>query len=264
MAELFDTHCHLLADRFSEDLENVIKRAEENQVTRMVTVALGPDSEQLVNSLELIKKHPSIFLAAALHPHSAKDENDDFYNVIKNNINDISIWGEIGLDYHYDFSPRDIQKKVFINQLQMAKSFNKRVMLHIREAHEDTIDILKSYPPIEGSVVHCFTGSINDVKSYLDMGFYISFSGIVTFPKASDLQKAAKYVPMDRILVETDSPYLAPVPFRGKRSEPFHVKYTAKKIAELKSMDFDLFCKTTTQNGINALLNSKLESADIK
>jgi TatD DNase family protein len=250
--ELFDTHAHLLNPKL-QPLDKFLKNCVENNVTRIMQIALGPQTEELKNSIELVKNHDGIALAAGLHPHSAKDENNEFYDFLIENSKYLSVFGEIGLDYFYDFSPKEKQKQVLQKQIEIANSLNLPSMFHVRDAHDDLFSIIENSPPKEGSIIHCFTGDKKIAEKYLDLGFYISFSGIVTFPKAKEIQEAAEFAPLDKILVETDSPYLAPVPYRGKRCEPAFVYHTANFIASLKGISLEEFSLITTKNSLKAL-----------
>ncbi|MDA3864794.1 MAG: TatD family hydrolase [Deltaproteobacteria bacterium] len=250
---LFDTHAHLLMDRVKAEPHKLIEDAEENQVIKIMNIALGPSPEQFNKSLEIMETNPNIHLAAGIHPHSAKDSSEEYYEMIVENADKISAWGEIGLDYHYNYSEPDTQKKVLARQLDLAAQINKPVVLHLREAFKDSVEIIKHHEFKPGSIVHCFSGNKSEARAFLDLGFYISFSGIVTFPNAHDVQEAALYTPADRLLVETDSPFLAPVPFRGKICTPAHVVHTAKYISKIKNIDFETFCRTTFENSCKAL-----------
>lgn len=234
---LFDTHCHINDERFSEDRDDVIHRMHEENVQRAVVVHDGISPIDEVYALT--ENHDFLYAASGVHPHDASRYN----NIIEKNIvewmtfNKVKALGEIGLDYHYDLSPRDVQKEVFARQLDLAYTLDKPVILHIREAHGDATDILTSQARagrMPGGIMHCYTGSWESAKIYLDLGLYISLSGAVTFKNAPKLSEVAQKTPADRLLIETDCPYMAPVPLRGRRNEPAFIVHTFEKVAELR------------------------------
>lgn len=249
---LFDTHAHIADERFDEDRQTVIDRLAEAGVELMVLVGDASKEEQPVYALA--EAHPGFYAATGLHPHDAAAWNDDVRKRVKHwmaHPKSVAL-GEIGLDYYYDLSPRDVQRRVFDEQLDMAYELNKPVILHIREAHGDATDMLLDRCKagrMPRGVMHCYTGSWESAKQYLNMGLYISFSGAVTFKNAVKPAEVAAKVPLDRILVETDCPYLAPVPMRGKRNEPAFVAHTAARIAQLREMDEDEFALAALENG---------------
>ncbi len=236
---LVDSHCHLDSTDFDNDRDDVILRALDAGVTRMVAV----------DKVELADRHECFYATTGVHPHEAS--TGDLKRVAEDlkHPKVIAI-GEIGLDYHYDFSPRDVQHRVFIDQIAMAREAGVPIVIHTREAWDDTFAILQEHwvPAGIPGIMHSFTGGPVEAKKSLEMGFYLSFSGIVTFPKALDIQAAAREAPMDRILVETDAPYLAPVPNRGKRNEPGFVVHTAKKIAALRGVTYEEIAVATSAN----------------
>jgi len=231
---MFDTHAHLADSRFDSDRREVIENASKEGVSGIVCIC--SDFKELSIFQELLEKYSFIYGAVGVHPHDAS-----FYGKLEERLYEalnqkkIVALGEIGLDYHYENSPRDVQKKVFKKQLRIAKEKNLPVIIHTRDAMKDTIDILRK-ERIEKGVMHCFSGTKKDMEILIDMGFYISLAGPVTFPKASNLQEIAQLVPAERLVVETDSPYLAPQPVRGKRNEPRYVKFTVQKIASLRGL----------------------------
>src|SRR4030043_37953 len=244
---LIDTHCHLEMDEFSPDRDEVIKRAKDAGIEAIITI--GSDLKGNIGGLELSKKYDSIYSSVGFHPHDAKDFTEDIFNQIK-------IWvkrekvvaiGEIGLDYHYDNSPREIQRGVFIKQLQFAKEINFPVIIHSREAKIDTLEIIKE-SGINKGVLHCFSGDIDMAERAMAMGFYISIAGPVTFKNARKPKEIAKMIPDDYLLIETDAPYLTPEPFRGRRNEPSYIVHTAKAIAELRGITLEDLSRITTIN----------------
>lgn len=244
---MIDTHCHLEMEPFDADREDVIKRAQEAGLEAIITI--GSDFEGNRGGVALAEKYDFVFAAVGMHPHDAKDLTQSAFDQIK-------IWaahrkvvaiGEIGLDYHYDHSPREIQRAAFRQQLDFAIETGLPVCIHSREAKEDTLRILKESGIKEG-VMHCFSGDRDMAEEVLAMGFHISIAGPVTFKKASLLRQTAKIIPDERILVETDAPYLAPEPYRGKRNEPAFVAHTARLLAELRGVSPEDMDRITTIN----------------
>lgn len=248
---LFDSHAHLDDERFDDDREKVINSLKENGVDLIVDP--GADISSSVQAVNLSKEYENIYAAVGVHPHSAKDMNEDTLKILKalsKNDKVVAI-GEIGLDYHYDNSPRDVQKKWFKEQIKLAKELNLPIIIHTREAQKDTFDIVKEeYDENLRGVLHCYSGSLEMARKYLDMGFYISFAGPITFKNSKVPKQVAKEVPLDKLLVETDCPYLTPEPHRGKRNEPLYVRYVASTIAELKGITFEEVARRTKENAI--------------
>lgn len=246
---LFDTHVHLNDDQFKEDIEEVIKRAQEAGVSSMVVV--GFDRATITRAMELIEEYAFIYAAIGWHPVDAIDMLDEdlaWIEELSSHPKVVAI-GEMGLDYHWDKSPRDIQKEVFRKQIRLAKKVKLPIVIHNREATADIVDILKEEHAEEvGGIMHCFSGSPEVAKECLDMNFYISLGGPVTFKNAKKPKEVAVEVPLDKLLIETDCPYLAPHPYRGKRNEPAYVKLVAEQIAELKGLTFDEVAAATTEN----------------
>jgi TatD DNase family protein len=254
MNQCVDSHCHIDGPEYDADREDVIARARDAGVTTMLNVGTGdPGSGAFERAVELAEKYPDIYVAVGVHPHDAKlfdDEAERTLVELAKQSKRIIAWGEIGLDYHYDHSPRDVQREVFRRQLCIARELNLPVVIHSREADDDTIQILREelagYD--RGGVLHCFGGTLKMAQDAIELGFYISFAGNLTFKKADDLQAIARELPLDRLLVETDCPYLTPVPFRGKRNEPARVVETAKFLAELKGRELEEVGKITSRN----------------
>jgi len=246
---LFDSHCHLEDERFNDDRAEVMTRMQEAGVNRCLLAGSDMDSSERI--VKLTREHPNVYGVVGVHPHEAKTWTEDCERKITEWVKEDRIVGvgEIGLDYYYDLSPREVQQQVFETQLMLAKRLNMPVCFHIRDAHGDVLNILRSHrQELPSGVIHCCSASVESAREYLDMGFYISFAGPVTFKNANKLLDVAKFVPDDRILVETDSPYMAPVPMRGKRNEPTYVQYVAKKIAELRDMDEEAFAQMAFAN----------------
>ena len=249
-----DSHAHVDGSEFDSDREVVIERALAAGVEVILNVGTGdPHSEAFERAVKFGEAHPSIYTAVGTHPHDASLYDDLAQQKTRKLIDQnakVVAWGEIGLDFHYDNSPRDVQMNVFARQLSAASELNVPVIIHTREAEEQTIELLKSnYSQAKRrGVFHCFSGSLDLAKGALDLGFLISFSGIVTFKKAEDLREVARYVPLDRLLIETDCPFLAPVPFRGKRNEPAYVTEVARCIAVERTVSIEEIASATTQN----------------
>ncbi len=244
---LTDTHCHLDMDAYKEDLPDVIERAKQTGVQRLICIGIDVESSQ--KAIKISEKFEGVFATAGYHPHDAKHYPVDFDNKLRKWAADRSIVaiGEIGLDYHYDHSPGKTQREIFIRQLEIAKELNLPVIIHSREAHEDTYSILKDSEVTSG-VMHCFSGTAELAEQFMSLGFYISIAGPVTFKKSDKLKKVASSVPDEYLLIETDSPYLTPVPYRGKRNEPAYVRYVAEEVARLRGITVDDVARITSLN----------------
>ena len=249
---MIDSHCHLDSAEFNEDREAVIDRALAAGVEHMMAIGTGDGTPDLEAGVRLADQHPAFYATVGIHPHdAAKGTPDDFRRLTEVLAHPkVLAVGEIGLDYHYDFSPRDVQKSAFIEQMEIAVQARKPIVIHTREAWDDTLALIEQHwtPHGIGGIMHCFSGGPDEAARALDLGFYLSFGGIVTFPKALAVQEAAKSTPRDRILIETDAPYLAPVPRRGKRNEPALIVHTARKLAELRGESYEEVCAATTGN----------------
>jgi TatD DNase family protein len=255
---MIDSHCHLDSAEFNEDRDAVIERAIAAGVETMLAIGTGDGPPDLEAGLRLADQHPAFYATVGIHPHdAAKASPDDFKRLGELLARPkLLAVGEIGLDYHYDFSPREIQKSAFIQQMEIAAEAKKPIVIHTREAWDDTLALIEQHwaPHGIGGIMHCFSGGPEEARRALDLGLYLSFGGIVTFPKALAVQEAAKSVPRDRILIETDAPYLAPVPKRGKRNEPALIVHTARKLAELRAESYEELCDATTKNFRRLLL----------
>jgi TatD DNase family protein len=249
--KFIDAHAHLDDKRFDEDIEEVIERAKEAGLKAIVTVGCWNKKDGLDKVVE-IAEDPFIKLVAGIHPHEAKQVKGDApYDLLKGLAadNKLVAIGEAGLDFHYDNSPRKVQREVFVRQIALARELGLPLVVHTREAEQETLEILKGEGAGEGGgVIHCFSGTEQLAREALEMGFYLSFTGIITFPKAEELRAVIKSTPVEMMMVETDSPYLAPVPNRGKRCEPMHVVDTARKIAEIKGLSLNDVARITTLN----------------
>ena len=251
---LVDTHCHLEMDAFDPDREEVIKRAHNAGIGAIITI--GSDLAGNRGGLELSQKYDFIYASVGFHPHDAKDFTKDIFDQIKTWAKESKIQnhkivaiGEIGLDYHYDHSPREIQRDVFVKQLQLAKELDLPVIIHSREAKRDTLEIV-SESGVNKGVFHCFSGDMDMAERAMAMGFCISIAGPVTFKNAKKLQEITAAIPDDFLLIETDAPYLTPEPFRGRRNEPAYLIHTAQAIAELRGVSLEDISRITTLNAM--------------
>jgi len=249
---VIDSHCHLDNEQFDPDREAVIDRALASGVELMLAVGTGDGPPDLESGIRLADSHTSIYATVCVHPHEAAKATSETYRRLAELVKHPKVlaFGEIGLDYHYDFSPREVQKAAFIEQMRIAADARKPIVIHTREAWEDTLDLIEKHwkPTGLGGIMHCFSGGPAEAQRCLDLGFYLSFAGIVTFPKSTAIQEAARMTPTERILIETDAPYLAPVPHRGKRNEPAFVVQTARKLADLRGVTPEEIARITTEN----------------
>ncbi|HTB18684.1 MAG TPA: TatD family hydrolase [Bryobacteraceae bacterium] len=257
---MIDSHCHLDSAEFDADRDEVIDRALEAGVEQMLAIGTGNGPPDLEAGVRLADKHPAFYATIGIHPHDAAKASPDDFQRLSHLLAHPKVLavGEIGLDYHYDFSPRDVQKAAFIQQMEIAADAKKPIVIHTREAWDDTLAVIEQHwtPHGIGGIMHCFSGGPDEARRAMDLGFYLSFGGIVTFPKAFTVQAAAKSAPGNRILIETDAPYLAPVPKRGKRNEPALMVHTARKLAELRGQSYEDICAATTENFRRLLLPS--------
>jgi len=249
---LVDSHCHLDGPRFTEDREAAIGRALEAGVERMLSIGSGDGPPDLEAAIRLADRYAPVWATVGVHPHDAGKATDATLRELETLLRHPKVvgLGEIGLDYHYDHSPRDVQKSVFRDQLAIAGKAGVPVIIHTREAWEDTFAILAEHWAPAGlpGIMHCFSGGVAEAERSMAMGFRISVAGVVTFPRSEELRAVARMLPADRLLVETDSPYLAPVPYRGKRNEPAYVVETAKRVAAEREVSFEELCRVTTEN----------------
>ena len=249
---LFDTHCHLTDPRFHDDLPQVISRMRQAGVD--LAVVVGDGAQDPTDALALSQAYPFLYAAAGVHPHDASCWDGRRAALLQNwlKADKMVALGEIGLDYHYDLSPRPQQRAAFDEQLEMAYCLHKPAILHIREAHGDAESMLAARyraGRLPLCVMHCYSGSWESAKAYLNMGLYLSFTGSVTFKNAAKLPEVATKMPLERLMVETDCPYMAPVPLRGRRNEPAYVAYTAERIAQLRGMDPQALSQAAYDNG---------------
>jgi TatD DNase family protein len=248
---LIDSHSHLEMPEFNRDLEKVIQRAKESGVGYIFTV--GTEEKDWNRVLEIANSHPSIYAILGVHPHNAKEIDDHTYLTLRKLCREkkVKAYGEIGLDFFRNLSPKDVQLKRFREQISLAKELGLPIVVHDREAHKETLEILRSEKAEEcGGIIHCFSGDYEMAKECIDMGFYISIPGSITFKNAEGFRKIVKRIPLESLLVETDAPFLAPVPFRGKRNEPSYIRYTAQKVAEVKKVSLEKVAEVTTENAL--------------
>ncbi|HJE19383.1 TatD family hydrolase [Aliicoccus persicus] len=246
---LIDTHVHLNADHYDEDLDEVIERAREAGVTHFVVI--GFDNKTIDRTMTLIDKYDDVYGVIGWHPVDAIDCTDEDLARIEELSQHPKIVGigETGLDYHWDKSPKDVQKEIFIKQIEMAKRVNLPIVIHNRDATGDVVDILEEHGAEEiGGIMHAFSGSPEIADRVLKMNFMISLGGPVTFKNAKQPKEVAMHVPLDKLLVETDAPFLTPHPYRGKRNEPAYVKLVAEQIAELREVSYEEVAKATSEN----------------
>ena len=254
---LIDAHAHLDFAEYGADLEAVVKRAREAGLVHIVVVGQWREGARMKGALDAVKlaqRDPTFFSATAgIHPHDAAQATEADFAELEQICAGVTAVGECGLDFHYDRSPRDVQREVFVRQLRLAKKLNKPAVIHTREADLETADILKAELGPAGGVIHCFTSDWTAAQRYLDLGMSLSFSGVLTFKNADSVREAARNAPLDRIMVETDCPFLAPIPWRGKRNEPAYVAHTAAKLAELRGLQPADLALATTGNARRAL-----------
>lgn len=245
---IWDTHAHLDDLSYKQDFLEVADRMKVAGISRVTNV--GYDLLSSERSVKLAQDYEFMYAAIGVHPHNAEEANDETWKNLLNLVKQPKVlaWGEIGLDYYRDLSPRPIQKEVFIHQIELANEVGLPIVIHNRDAHQDVMEIIKTHPPQHGGIFHCYSGSWEMAKVLLNKGFYLSFAGPVTYKNARHTIEVAKYAPLDRILVETDSPYLAPEPRRGKRNEPTYVVEIVKKLAEIRNVPFEELAMQTMRN----------------
>lgn len=249
-----DSHCHIDGEAFDADRDEVIERAKDAGVKWMLTIGTGnPHNGEIERAVKCAEKYENVFAAVGVHPHDARlfdgAAENRLIELAKNEK--VIAWGEIGLDFYYDHSPRETQFEVFRRQIRAAKSLNLPIIIHSRESDDETVKILAeecSDESFRGGIMHCFGGTAAMARDLMDIGFLISFAGNVTFKKAENLRDAARVVPLDKLLIETDCPFLAPVPNRGKRNEPAFVVNTARFLADFYGIEVEKLANQTTQN----------------
>ena len=249
---LTDSHCHLDDARFAEDLDAVLDRASAAGVTRILSIGTGDGPPEIDRAVRLAEKYERVYASIGVHPHDAAKVTPQTLDDLRalGVHSKVVAFGEIGLDYHYDFSPREVQREVFAVQLRLARDLALPITIHTREAWDDTMSILRE--TLRGEkvtgIMHCFTGDPAQAQEALDMGFHLSYGGVLTFKTAENVRESARITPDDRLLIETDAPYLAPIPYRGKRNEPSMMIETARKLAEVRGTTPDRIAAITTGN----------------
>ncbi len=248
MARLVDTHAHLNFPQFKVDLEQVLARAHAAGVGMILNV--GSDEPSSNTAVALSEAYPQLWAAVGVHPHAAAGVTSGYRSTLANlaaNRRVLAI-GEIGLDFYRDLSPRQIQEQIFREQLELAAELDKPVIIHSRSAHERTLQILREMAPLRAGVAHCFSGTPGDLANFLELGFYISIAGPVTYPRSHILRDLLKEIPADRLLLETDAPYLSPLPYRGKRNEPAFIKATYERVALVLNTDLESLARLVQAN----------------
>jgi TatD DNase family protein len=254
-----DSHAHLEGHKYDSDRADVFARAAQAGVNSVLCIGNSDTPDGFDCAIKLAEQFPNVYASVGIHPHEAKLGNEELYAHLAELAKQPKIigWGEIGLDYYYDHSPRDVQRAAFIRQMELARPACLPIIIHCRPSDNSDNAWQEVFARIRehwfgqserGGIIHCFTGEPKHMLEAVDLGFMVSFSGAVTFPKAENIRAAARECPLDRILVETDSPYLAPIPYRGKRNEPAYVVETAKKIAEVRGVSVDEIARATTDN----------------
>jgi TatD DNase family protein len=250
--DLIDSHAHVDVSDFDTDRDAMLARAQAAGVVMMLAIGNGPEVEKLGAAVPFAEQYEWIYASVGIHPHEAKNASDAHYGVLDRLARHprVIAWGEIGLDYHYDHSPRDMQAQVFRRQLEQARAAKTPVVIHCREAWPDCLKILDEDWKSSGlgGIFHCFSGTIEEARRGMDMGFLVSFAGNVSYPKSQNLRDVARQIPIDRLLVETDSPFLAPLPHRGKRNEPAYVAEVARTIANVRNLAADEVARATADN----------------
>lgn len=248
---IIDSHAHLDNERFDEDRDEIIQNLDNDNVLAVIIPSCDIKSSH--DAINLSNKYNNVYAMVGTHPHESKDFDEDLYKeyleLAKTNKKVVAV-GEIGLDYHYDFSPREKQKEVFIKQIELAKELDLPIVIHSREAYGDTYEILEKYARGMKVLLHSFNETWEECKKYLDLGFYISFGGMMTFKNSKNLIRVVENAPIDKFLLETDAPYLTPVPHRGKRNEPKYTHFVAKRVSEMRVEDIEYIRENTNKNTI--------------
>ena len=250
--ELIDSHAHIDFPQFAEDREAMLERARAAGVATILAIGTGPGPERLDSALPFAEQHDWIYATIGIHPHEARDVRARHLQELSRLAKHPKViaWGEIGLDYFYDHSPREMQHEVFRDQMELAAEAKLPIIIHCRDAWSDCLSLLEKHwkPTGLGGILHCFTSTLEDARRGIDLGFLISFAGNSTFPKAQDLRDVAKALPLATILIETDSPYLAPQPYRGKRNEPAYVAEVARTLASVRNLSAGEIAAATSKN----------------
>ena len=242
-----DVHAHLNDEKF-ENVESIVENALSEKVDKIITAGFDISSSR--KNLEIASRFPNVFATIGIHPEMVDELEKDYLEVLKDmskNKKVVAI-GEIGLDYHFKYDNKELQKEIFVKQIELANFLDLPVVVHSRDAMGDTLELLKKHPPKKESLLHCYSGSIESAKEFIKLGFSFSFGGVVTFNNAKNVVKVVEELPIEKIMLETDCPYMAPVPFRGKRNEPMYIPYIARKIAEIKNIEVEKIAEITTKN----------------
>ncbi|AHM55536.1 putative deoxyribonuclease YabD [Peptoclostridium acidaminophilum DSM 3953] len=248
---LFDTHAHITDEKYDADRDDLLERLGQSDVKYIVNP--GVDIPSSVKAIDLAKRYEFLYAAIGIHPHEAAGADEESMNVLRelSKCEKVVAIGEIGLDYYYEFSPKDIQKEVFKRQIELANETGLPIIVHDRDAHADTFSIIKKYKaPGTGCVLHCYSGSKEMALEYVKLGCYISIAGPVTFKGNNKTAEVVREIPLERLLIETDSPYLTPVPFRGKRNDPTKVEHVAAMIAQIRGLSYEQVCQKTSENAL--------------
>ena len=250
--ELIDSHAHIDFPQFAEDREAMLERARAAGVTTLLAIGTGPGPEKLDAALPFAEQHDWIYTTIGIHPHEAKEVTDRHLDELLKLAKHPKViaWGEIGLDYFYDHSPRDVQHRVFRDQMALAQQAKLPIVIHCRDAWSDCLNMIEEHwrPTGLGGILHCFTSTLEDARRGVEMGFLVSFAGNSTYPKTQNLRDVAKALPLENILIETDSPYLAPQSYRGKRNEPAYVAEVARTLASVRNLSPDEVAAATSDN----------------
>jgi TatD DNase family protein len=250
--DLIDSHAHIDSPQFADDRDSMLARARAAGVNSILAIGTGPGPGKLNAAMPFAEAHDWIYTTVGIHPHEAKEVTPTHLESLARLASHPKViaWGEIGLDYHYDHSPRDVQQRVFRQQMELAHAAKLPIIIHCRDAWSDCLDVLEKdwRPTALGGILHCFTSTIEDARRGLELGFMISFTGNLTYPKAQNIRDVAKALPSENILIETDSPYLAPQPVRGKRNEPAYVAEVAKALANVRDLGTEEIAAMTADN----------------
>jgi TatD DNase family protein len=250
-----DSHCHIDGEAFDADRDEIVRRAKDAGVKAMLNVGTGnPHSGEFEKAVRVAEQYENVFASVGVHPHDARlfdDKAENHLIDLAKSSEKVIAWGEIGLDFYYDHSPRDVQAEVFRRQIRTARELDLPIIIHSRDANDETVGILReecSDENFRGGIMHCFGGTPEMAENLMEIGFLISFAGNVTFKKAENLREAARVVPLEKLLIETDCPFLTPIPFRGKRNEPAFVVHTAKFLADFYEIPIEKLANQTTRN----------------
>ena len=248
---LIDSHAHIQGKQYANEVDAVIERARDAGVEKIIAVGGAGDMSSNTEAIALAAYYPNVYATVGMHPHDAKDVGEEELRLLKELTaqSKVIAVGETGLDYYYNHSPHDVQRRVFTQFIHMAREAGLPIVVHERDAAKDAAEILRSEGAVNiRGVIHCFTGDYEAACAYLDLGFYLSFTGIITFKNAEPLREVVRKIPLQRMLLETDSPYLTPVPHRGKRNEPSYVRLVAETVAKIKGISLEEVAETTTHN----------------